>query len=131
MASHQRMYFGHQWFWIVIAILINIYSYSRIAAGGEALTTTAPESGIFVFLVYIPFLVLGHLGKHRLYLAGTVAFVVLIALGGILKHLAAALEPNGLEAYASTFWWAVAIAVNVYGVVMSVMACLTVRKLMR
>ncbi|GAB5453601.1 MAG: hypothetical protein Hals2KO_39290 [Halioglobus sp.] len=128
MNLQKNPYFIHQWIWIVVALAINIYSYVRIESGTSGLTKTSPEGGILIFLVYVPFLVLGQLGWRRTYLAGTAAFVVLIAFGGILRHLATALEPGGLDAYASTLWWAIAIVVNCYGVSMSGMAMLRMQR---
>jgi len=122
MKSASSNYLWHQGAWIVAAIAMNLYSMARIQAGETPLTTTQPAVGITLFLLYTPVVVLAFRGWCRLHLWGSVIFLIPIIAGGILAHLAAALEPGGLSAYASTIWWAAAIGVNTYGVAVSILA---------
>jgi len=108
--------------WIVLAILMNLYSYILVLLGAPRLTSTEPLAGITIFLCYAPFVWLGSRRWRRTYLTATVVFIALIFASGILKHLAAWYQPNGLQAYSSHFWWAVAILLNAYGVTVSIIA---------
>lgn len=116
---------SHQWAWIVIAILINLYSYLRITLGQSPVTTTDPITGICLFLLYCPGMLLGHWGKKWPYQILTAGFILLIVSGGILKHAVVIFSPDGLSAYASTFWWLTAILINVYGTIASLLSMWT------
>lgn len=99
---------------------MNMLSILFMQQGKSPLTATDPVTGIGLFAVYTPVLLLGMRDWRKVYLLGTVALVVIVFLGGILKHVGAFFEPTGLEGYASLFWWFIAIALNGYGVIASV-----------
>lgn len=128
MRSEPVNWFALQSAWIALAILMNLYSYLLTLQGEPRLTSTDPLAGMIIFLCYIPLLWLGIRGWRSTYLLSTIAFLALIIASGILKHIAAFFQPNGLHEYSSSFWWAMAISLNIYGVSASTMAMLQLPK---
>lgn len=112
----------HQVIWVLLAILVNIYSLWSIHIGEKPLTSTEPFSAILLFLLFAPVIYAGNQGKVRLFALVTGLFVLLIVYGGIVRHLLALASLDKLEDYSSLTGLLVAVGINVYGVIASVWA---------
>ena len=76
-----------------------------------------------MFIAYLGVLWLGRVGHVGWYRIGMVPALVLFGIGGVIANVTRFLD-SGLENYASTGAWAVAVAINGYGTVLNTIAAL-------
>lgn len=98
----------------------NVVSYARTAMGHAPLSTTSPFVGAAVLLIYALCLLTGVYRKITAYRLAMAFFVVVLGYGGVVKHLLN--YPDGLSLYYSLTAYVIAIGINVYGLVLNVIA---------
>jgi len=117
-----RTLLWHQMAWFVLAIGCNLFSIWRMSQGMSPLSSTDPIQGIVIFLVFSPVLWFGLKQWYIGYLIPNVLFLSMIAYGGIALHVQNWILDSTLSQYASTESWLLVVAVNFYGVCVSVLA---------
>lgn len=103
--------------WVALTAATNLFSLWRIHNGDVPLTATEPFGALVFCLAYLPTIYLGYRGFKRLFILSTLLYIQLIAYGGIVRHLLAAVTPGGLEGYASLTGVLIVAAINIYGTV--------------
>lgn len=98
----------------------NVVSHFVTAGGGKALSSTAPLVGGLSLGIYALCLLPGFLGKITPYRILMGLAILVFGYGGIIKHLLN--YPDGLAQYASMTAYVVAVAINVYGLALNILA---------
>jgi hypothetical protein len=88
---------------------------------GEPLSAAAIGPSILMFLFYCGALFLPRFGKLGWYRTSMLPALVLFGIGGVIGNIARYLD-SGLAEYASFFAWAIAVAINLFGTVLNVIA---------
>lgn len=105
-----------QTIYIVVGLAFNVVSLDRIARLRQPLAPTRPGSAIFFFGTYAVAMAFLSLGGHTTYRLMMLAIAALLLTGGIAPHL-----KNGPSSkYASSLAWFSAIAINTFGLVVTV-----------
>lgn len=109
----------YQVLYMLLGIGYNLVSIMMKRSGGRPLAQTNPVAGIAVMLLFGLFLIPGFLNSALTYriLMG----VAVIALGyfGVITHL---LNYGNLQLYYSPAVWILAIAINLFGLVLNLLA---------
>ncbi len=104
----------------VAGVGYNVVSYFIVANGGRQLSTSDPVTGAVFMGVYGLCLLTGRFGFTRAYRIIMGFFIVAGGYGGILVHL---INYSGDPSrYASFAAWVGAVGINVYGLVLNVLA---------
>lgn len=103
-----------------MGVAYNLISHLVVAYGGAPLSTTPPVQGGVAMAVYGLALLTGVYGKISVYRVLMGLAIVVYGYGGIVKHLI--LYSQNPELYASFVAWALAVGINVFGLVLNVMA---------
>lgn len=98
----------------------NVLSHLAVASGGHAFSATAPLTGGLSLALYGLCLLPGFLGHLRVYRILMGVSILVFGYGGIVKHLLN--YPGGLDVYSSMTAYILAIGINVYGLVLNVIA---------
>jgi hypothetical protein len=106
----------------IAGILYNVVSYATLSLHGIALAPTAPVTGALVMGAYYLCLLPGAMGYVTVYRILMAAAVVVLGYGGVAKHVMNYF--TGLQGYSSTLAWALAIAINLTGLVLNVVGAL-------
>ena len=110
-----------QLFYCLLGAGYNIVSYILTSAGSSPLSATPPLVGVISMLVYGICLTPGFLGAIKIYRLLMGIAIIVYGYGGIVKHLMNFYQ-NGLTDYSSMAAWAIAIGINVFGLVLNIMA---------
>lgn len=107
-----------QFSYVLLGIIMNLMSLRHAKINGSYYTPTRPAAGIAVMLLYGMSTLLAGLESQWLFRLAMGLFLIILAGGGVITHLAMA-RP---DQYASgaTRW--VAVIINSYGVVLTVFA---------
>lgn len=103
------------------ALAFNALSAGLVLAGGRPLAPTNLGAASGVFALYALALWLGHAGHDVVYRVAMLLFVVVLGAGGVLAHLRRGMT----QAYRSALAWAMAILINLAGVMLNVAGALT------
>lgn len=109
-----------QCFYATLGIGYNAVSYWQAASGRQLLAPTPPLTGAMSMLVFGLFLIPGFLRLLVAYRILMAAAVILLGYGGVVKHVVNAF--GGLSAYSSTAAWALALGINVSGLLLNLYA---------
>ncbi len=109
-----------QCFYAILGIGYNVLSFLSVSSGGQAFSATAPLTGGLTMLLYGLCLLPGFLGYTGVYRALMGLAILVFGYGGIIKHLLN--YPGGLDAYSSMTAYILAIGINVFGLVLNVIA---------
>jgi hypothetical protein len=108
--------------YVILGILYNAVSLYLISQGGKGLAPTQPVMGTISMLVYALFLIPGFLHKRTLYRILMGAAVLVIGYGGVVTHIINIFTQPQL--YLSTLSWALAVGINLFGLVLNIVAAL-------
>jgi hypothetical protein len=109
-----------QCLYAIMGIGYNVLSCLAVSSGGKAFSTTAPLTGSLSLALYGLCLLPGFLGHLRVYRILMGLSIVVFGYGGIVKHLLN--YPGGLDVYSSMTAYVIAIGINVFGLVLNVIA---------
>ena len=109
-----------QFFYAIMGIGYNILSFISVSSGGQAFSATAPLTGGISLFLYGLCLLPGFLGYTGIYRVLMGVAIVAFGYGGIVKHLLN--YPGGLDVYSSMTAYVIAIGINVFGLVLNVIA---------
>lgn len=98
----------------------NVVSYYQVSSGGQQLSSTDPLTGGLVMFCYGLFLIPGFLRSVKIYRVLMIIAIIGIGYGGVVKHILNYF--NDLTLYSSTVAWAFALGINLFGLVLNVMA---------
>ncbi|RPI94245.1 MAG: hypothetical protein EHM32_07040 [Spirochaetales bacterium] len=104
----------------VMGVGYNVLSYLSVASGGQPFSATAPLTGGLSLALYALCLVPGFAGYTGIYRVLMALSIVVFGYGGIIKHLLN--YPDGLGVYSSMTAYVLAIGINVFGLVLNVIA---------
>ena len=105
----------------VVGVAYNVLSYAVVVNGGAQLSTTPPVLGGVAMFTYCLFLIPGFLAKFTAYRILMGVSILFYGFGGIYKHISLYLA-SGLEGYHSFISWLLAWTINVFGLVLNIIA---------
>ena len=111
---------GLQLVYGLIGIAFNIVSWAVVSQGGVALTTTQPFMGMATLSLFCLCLVAGYRHHMRAYRILMGISILVLGGGGIVVHLVNMLYRP--EAYPSLIAWMLVVLINVFGLVLNLMA---------
>jgi len=109
-----------QWFYIILGVGYNVVSYIVVMSGGQQLSTTPPLRGAPAMLMYGLFLIAAYKGRFALYRILMFLAILIYGWGGIGIHLMKYIRDP--SQYASFTAWILAMGINVFGLVLSIIA---------
>jgi len=110
-----------QYLWATLGLLYNAISFIRIDNGGAALAPTDPYAGAIFIGICILIFSIGFTRHLKIYATLIAVLACLLSYSGLFLHVAAYLSDPALPDYASGLSWAVAVAINSFGVVVLVL----------
>jgi hypothetical protein len=110
-----------QVFYAVLGIVYNASSYLLVRLGGTPLSATDPLTGGLSMLIYAACLIPGWLHWIKAYRLLMCFCLVVYGYGGLVKHFIN-ISHTGLALYSSAASWALAVAINGFGLVLNLMA---------
>ena len=105
-----------------VGVCYNVASLIVSSMGKPALAPTQPVMGMISMVVYALFLIPGFMRKIVLYRVLMVVAILVIGWGGVVTHIINIFTQPQL--YASIFSWAGALGINLFGLVLNVIAAL-------
>lgn len=105
--------------YMMLGLAYNAVSLYTIYSAGRPLSVTSPAMGIITMIVYGLFLVPGFLRFIRLYRLLMCVAAMAFGYGGIVLHV---LNYPDLHVYYSFTAWLLAIAINLFGVSLSLIS---------
>ena len=112
-----------QVFFAVASLTYLVTSAVRQQMIGEPLSAAAIGPSILMFLAYCAALFLPRAGKTGWYRIAMVPALVLFGFGGVIGNIARYVD-SGLAEYASLTAWGIAVAINLFGTILNVIAVL-------
>lgn len=106
--------------YLILGIGYNAVSYGAVAMGKPRLSTTEPVTGAISMAIYGLFLIPGALRWIKTYRVLMVIAVLVFGYGGVVKHIINLINDPSL--YSSIYAWGAAVAINLFGLVMNVIA---------
>jgi hypothetical protein len=104
----------------VLGLAYNAVSFYSSMVLKQALAPTNPILGAISMVVYGLFLVPGFLGKITLYRILMVIAILVIGYGGVVTHIINIFTQP--QVYSSIWAWAFALGINVFGLVLNIIA---------
>ena len=105
----------------LLGIGYNVVSYLAVSGGKPPLSATLPIVGATSMTVYGLCLIPGFLRAHTAYRVLMGLCIVVFGYGGIIKHILN-LTGSGLDLYSSSTAWLFAVGINVFGLVLNILA---------
>jgi hypothetical protein len=105
--------------YMLLGIGYNCVSLLMATIGSKPLSSTSATLGIATLLIYGLFLLPGFWGYHKAYRLLMAIAVIVFGYGGVISHL---MNYSNLGLYYSTAAWLLAIAINLSGVYLNVVA---------
>ncbi len=109
-----------QCLYAIMGIGYNVLSYLAVSSGGQAFSATAPLTGGLSLTLYGLCLLPGFRGYIRAYRILMGLAIIVFGYGGIVKHLLN--YPGAMDVYSSMTAYVLAICINVFGLVLNVIA---------
>ena len=111
-----------QLLYCIAGLAYNAVSYLVVLSGGSQLSATSPATGAAFMGIYGLSLLPGRMGHLTFYRILMAVFILAGGYGGVAVHLVGYSRDPAL--YASFLWWILAIAINVFGLVLNGLAAL-------
>ncbi len=111
-----------QVFYAVMGIAYNGVSLYSAMVLKQALAPTNPVLGTMSMVGYALFLLAGFLGKITLYRVLMVVAILVIGYGGVVTHIINIFTQP--QVYSSLWAWAFALGINLFGLVLNIIAAL-------
>jgi hypothetical protein len=108
--------------YFVLGIAYNAVSLYLTSTGKPPMAPTQPVLGMISMAVYALFLIPGYLRKIVLYRILMGVAIVVIGYGGVVTHIINIFTQPQL--YSSFVAWAAAVGINLFGLVLNVIAVL-------
>ena len=112
--------------YVVLGMAYNLVSLWLKSIGQPPLSATQPLIGIIGMGVFVLFLLPGYLRKIVVYRILMGLAVIYLGLGGVITHIFNIFSQPSL--YSSVWAWAGALGINLFGLVLNVMAALGIFK---
>jgi hypothetical protein len=109
-----------QFIYLAHGIGYNVVSYVSHAAGKSHLSATDPVTGAIVMSIYGLCLIPGVLRYIKTYRVLMLVAIVVFGYGGVVKHIINLINDPSL--YSSIFAWFSAVGINVFGLVLNIIA---------
>ena len=106
--------------YFVLGMLYNGLSLYLTAAGKPPLAPTQPVLGAISMVIYALFLIPGYLGKTTLYRILMGVAILVMGYGGVVTHIINIFTQP--QVYSSILSWAAAVGINVFGLVLNIIA---------
>ena len=111
-----------QFMYCLAGLAYNAYAYRQIASGRKPPTPTPPLIGAMIMIIYGLCLVPGLIGHSVLYRALMLLSILVLGYGGVFQHILRFIREA--SAYSSVIAWALAVGINLFGLVLNVLAAL-------
>ncbi len=118
-----RLLIKLQALYCLLGIGYNVVSLVLAKTGGSPLSSTSPVTGFIVMAAYGGCVAVGALHYVRIYRVLMALSVLVLGYGGIVIHVMNFMAGRTFL-YDSTAAWAVAVGINVYGIVLNFIAAL-------
>lgn len=106
--------------YFVLGILYNGVSMYLSSQGEPALAPTKPVLGAISMITYVLFLIPGYLRNINLYRILMGIAIVVMGYGGVVTHIINIfIQP---QVYSSIVSWAAAVGINLFGLVLNIIA---------
>lgn len=106
--------------YFILGILYNGVSLFLISQGQPGLAPTQPVMGTISMITYALFLIPGYLHKITLYRILMGVAIIVIGYGGVVTHVVNIFTQPQL--YSSILSWALAVGINLFGLVLNIIA---------
>jgi len=106
--------------YFVLGMLYNGVSLYLAAQGKPALAPTQPVLGAISMITYALFLIPGYLRKLTLYRILMGIAILVMGYGGVVTHIINIFTQP--QAYSSLLSWAAAVGINLFGLVLNIIA---------
>lgn len=106
----------------LIGLIFNVVSFFCVVSGGQQLTPNEPIMASVFMTIYAFFLIPGFVRKVTLYRILMGIAVLLMGYGGVFNHVN--LIRSTPELYASLWAGAIGISINVFGLILNLLATL-------
>jgi hypothetical protein len=108
--------------YVILGIGYNCLSLYFTATGKPALAPTQPVLGLVSMVVYALFLIPGYMRKLLLYRILMGVAILVMGYGGVVTHIINIFTQPQL--YSSIVAWAGAVGINIFGLVLNIIAVL-------
>jgi hypothetical protein len=116
-----------QFIYGLLGLLFNLISWIFIAYNYQALTSTIPVEGIAAMSIYGTFLLTGYFRKIGWYRFLMFISIIIFGYGGVVKHIFSLSQSP--EFYHSFSAGIIGIIINIFGVVLNLIATLGLFKI--
>jgi hypothetical protein len=106
--------------YFILGILYNALSLYLTTIGNAPLAPTQPVLGTISMITYALFLIPGYLRKITLYRILMGVAILVIGYGGVVTHIINIFTQP--QVYSSIVSWAAAVGINLFGLVLNVIA---------
>ena len=106
--------------YFILGMLYNALSLYLTSTGKPALAPTQPVLGAISMIVYALFLIPGYLRKITLYRILMGVAILVMGYGGVVTHIINIFTQP--QVYSSIIAWAVAVGINLFGLVLNIIA---------
>jgi multisubunit Na+/H+ antiporter MnhB subunit len=106
--------------YFILGILYNGVSLFLMSQGQPGLAPTQPVMGTISMIIYALFLIPGYLRKITLYRILMGVAIIVIGYGGVVTHIINIFTQPQL--YSSIISWALAVGINLFGLVLNIIA---------
>ena len=106
--------------YFVLGMLYNGLSLYLISTGKPALAPTQPVLGAISMIIYALFLIPGYLRKITLYRILMGVAILVMGYGGVVTHIINIFTQP--QVYSSMLSWAAAVGINLFGLVLNIIA---------
>ena len=111
-----------QLLYYLLGILFNAVSFYLISIEDKALTPNDPVIGSLVMTVYATFLIPGFLKKITIYRVLMVVAIIILGYGGVLNHLN--FINTTPELYYSVTAGVIGVSINIFGLILNIIAAM-------
>lgn len=106
--------------YFIAGMIYNVWSYALLSSNGAPLAPTAPLMGGASMIIYALFLLPGVFGRITLYRVLMAVAILVMGYGGVVKHVINFF--GKLSLYHSVAAWALAVGINLFGLVLNIIA---------
>jgi hypothetical protein len=105
----------------ILALSYLLTSAVSLQITNEPLSAAAIGPSILMFIAYCGALLLPRFGKLGWYRTAMVPALILFGMGGVIGNITRYLD-SGLAEYSSVTSWTIAVAINLFGTVLNIIA---------
>lgn len=117
-----KMLLRLQVIYLILGIVYNLVSMYFTTAGQQPLGPTNPILGVVTMIIYALFLIPGYLSRLTIYRILMGVAVIVLGYGGVVTHIINIFTQA--QAYISIVAWAAAVGINLFGLVLNIIAVL-------